>query len=478
MLQKKIPLPLRGKVAGLARRVDMPLAGIRLLNPLVRPTDGGKSSASPAEIAEYSGCLTFIGAGAEASELLKELSPEECPESLLFRSFAHFSQWEYGATIPLLKRYVRSPKLTDYARAIGNINLLAALVYEKHFTEALNLRNRLAAECRSKGYVRLLGNCFELAAAIFVEQRRIKEARSTIAEAKALATENRAIDIFYAQKWEVVLNFMLSPKRENTLSALHAIRAEAQNRGLWETVRQSDAYEAVYLRNAGLCAQVYFGTPFPKFREQLLKDYGSFSVPEEYLYRLQPGESSGVLDLLTGTFQTSKSANSPRMKPGQVCHRLLNILFSDLYRPLRVAVAHHELFPEQHFNPSSSAHRVHESVRRLRSELNQRKIPLVITETDGFYRVSAKKPIEVRFSKVDGLPDSDLVGFSLLAERWPNDEFTVQESLKFLRVSKRTAIRTLNRLELAGKVVRIGQSSSTRYRLQSTSAIPLKKKLN
>lgn len=155
------------------------------------------------------------------------------------------------------------------------------------------------------------------------------------------------------------------------------------------------------------------------------------------------------------------------MKPGQSSHRLLSILFADFYRPLRVAVAHHELFPDEYFNPASSGHRVHQAICRLRNELAARKIPLKIGEEEGFYRVSATRPLKVKLPgprEAVNLPA--LADYHLLAQKWAEGEFSVRECVAFLKVSKRTTIRSLNRLVDAELAVRVGRSSATRYRLK------------
>lgn len=462
LLQRKIPPALRCRVAGLARRVDMPLMGIRLLNSVVRPETGHRSRATPAEIAEYSGCLTFIGASAEAIQLLKGVSPASCPESLLYRAFAHFAEWEYGEAVPLLQQYVSVASLTEYARAIGKVNLLAALSHERRYPEALCLRDQLAEECQAKGYQRLLANCYELTAGIFFHQREVEKTQAVLDQAERLASANGSMDHFYIRKWRVLLDFLLHPQQESSVSALHALGAEAQERGLWETVRQCDAYESFLTKNLSLWQRVYYGTPFPHFREWLLKEYGLERTPEGFVLSLGNGSPTAIFDLATGKLEGSKTLP---LKAGQISHRLLQVFFADRYRPLRVAVAHHALFPDEFFNPASSAHRVHEAVRRLRSELTAKKIPLTIEENEGFYRIKAKKPVGIRYSGTVAAPSPQLADYLRLYAQWREGEFSVQESMRCLNVSKRTAIRALNRLVEEGWANRLGASSTTRYRL-------------
>ena len=464
LLQARIPAPFRGKVANLARRVDLPLLGIRVLSPLVRPSDFRKYRPTPFEIAEYGACLTFIGASAEALTLLKGVPSQECPEGLLYRSFALFSQWDYAAAIPLLEEYVRSSKITDYFRAVGKVNLLAALVNERRYADAETLKEELAGECARLGYQRLVGNVYELAAYNYVNQMKVAAAEKTLRLAETLFRANATLDSFYVKKWGVLLDFRRQPGLERSVSALHAIRAEAQQRKLWETVRECDGYEAVFRKDPSLLAHVYSGTPYPRFRARLLEDYGKIDLPAEYVLTLRDGAEAPTLDSVTGTLLGKRGR---RMKPGQSSHRLLSILFADFYRPLRVAVAHHELFPDEYFNPASSGHRVHQAICRLRNELAARKIPLKIGEKEGFYRVSATRPLKVKLPgprEAVNLPA--LADYHLLAQKWAEGEFSVRECVAFLKVSKRTTIRSLNRLVDAELAVRVGRSSATRYRLK------------
>ena len=131
---RKVPRALALQVAALAAgRADI---AIRILHPVVRPSNPSAQPASDLEKAEYAAALTYIGASDEALDLLSHLDSKEQPQVLLYHSFALFAQWDYRSAIPLLSGYIASPQLTDYQRLVGKVNLAAALINQNEHAAA------------------------------------------------------------------------------------------------------------------------------------------------------------------------------------------------------------------------------------------------------------------------------------------------------------------------------------------------------
>ena len=126
LVEKKVPRAERLSLATLARRSNLHGVALRPLNPVVRPTGKRRRSLTDKEKAEYAASLSYIGAAPEALAILRTVNADGVPESLLYQAFAHFSQWDYAAPIPLLRKYLQSSLITDYQRLIGKVNLLAA----------------------------------------------------------------------------------------------------------------------------------------------------------------------------------------------------------------------------------------------------------------------------------------------------------------------------------------------------------------
>src|SRR4051794_10341870 len=94
-------IPLRGLprkevrlFASFCRRCGLYLLGLRALSPIIR-NDYSRSNPKPAEVVEYSANLLRLGATEEAIERLRQVEPNDEPNSLLFLAFCLFSRWQY-----------------------------------------------------------------------------------------------------------------------------------------------------------------------------------------------------------------------------------------------------------------------------------------------------------------------------------------------------------------------------------------------
>ena len=154
--QSKIRREDRAPLAAIAWRVNLPFIGVKLLNPLVRPTSKKPVNPTPFEKEEYGVSLIKVGAIEEGRKILEDLEPAAQPRSLLYRAFAHIAQWEYQQSIPLLEQYLGQSNLENYPRLVGEANLAAALVYERKFTASERLLKRFVKKCRDENHQLLL----------------------------------------------------------------------------------------------------------------------------------------------------------------------------------------------------------------------------------------------------------------------------------------------------------------------------------
>lgn len=459
--KKKIPRSERAALARLSWRCDLPLLGIRLLNPIVRPSAKRPFTATDEEQAEYAACLTMAGARDEASRILAAVSEKKYPQALLYRSFALVANWDYAGAIPVLRKYLASPRLTPYQSLIGRINLAAALVWGRDYASAQALLKRLIKETRNSKADFALGYCLELDAIPLVDSDRFTEAEKALKEAESFLEKTGSNWNFFVRKWRAVMALKQNPKSAEALAQLHAIGQEAFANGDWETARVCDFYEAKSLGQEEKARLVYFGTPFETFRQRLLTDWGKpLPMPESFPWPVGTTGKGPEVDLLTDLENES-------LKPGSLLYRLLFALASDFYRPFPVAALYAQLYPDEFFNPASSPARVHEAVKRLRQWLKAEGLPLKIEEREGEYRLSSAKPVRLLVPAEKLIPSLQSPLVDRLRKAWPQEGFSITEACECLGLQRRTTQRLLEDLTKEGTLQRTGKSRATKYHFSS-----------
>lgn len=459
--QGKVDREDRAELARLAWRCDLPLMGIRLLGPIVRPSPKRPYTPTDSEKAEYAACLNLVGAKDEALRMLDSVSVKRYPQALLYRSFALVSRWDYTKAVPVLRQYLKSPKLTPYQGLVGRINLAAALVWAHDYSAARALLRRLIPEAIASEASFAHGICLELEAICHVDQGHFRDAEAALARAaKALAKSDTDWS-YFVRKWSAISALLKSPSDRGARAGIAAVSAQARERGDWESVRLCDYYEAKSRQDPKLAAHVYFGTPFPPFRERLLSDFGGdLALPATYDWELGEGTGGKRLELLTG----GKPPRGSALPIGHLLHRLLQALSRDFYRAQPVAALCAALYPDEPFHPDSSPARVHEAVKRLRQWLAAARTGVSVEENQGEYRLSAKSPVALVLTGSAEIADRKSPHLARLKARWPTEPFSVTDACELLDLQRRTLQRLLEDLHAAGQIQREGKSRATRYR--------------
>src|SRR5688572_13616984 len=88
----KIPRKWRLPLATLCRRVALVSTGLKILSPIVSPSNK-TFGATPNETAEYAALLQKFGAVEDALRIFKEVDVSKAPEALMHRAVCHFSRW-------------------------------------------------------------------------------------------------------------------------------------------------------------------------------------------------------------------------------------------------------------------------------------------------------------------------------------------------------------------------------------------------
>ncbi len=441
-LQEPVERPFLSEVAALCRRTGLAERSVKLLAPWVRPNVRTVVQATDAEKGEYAAALIQIGADLEGTRLLESVNPQHFPRALFFRALALFSRWDYLPAIPLLERYVSIPTLTPYDRLIGEVNLTAAQVACDQNAPRLP---ELIARTHEQGLHLLHTNLLEIQAQSLITQGRTEEAADALNRASSFLREIGQTDALFLKKWKAVL--------ERDERALLRVRKEAEIARHWETVRDCDFHLGRKLEH------LYFGTPFEAFRERI-QTHHRFVPPEH-------------LDWTLGKRGASRTPlidpqHCPGLKPGQILQRLLLALARDFYRPMRLPALHSALFPDRHYNPTSSPTVIHQAIRRFRAWAEEQEIAIRIREHAGTYRLEGEVTLRLTRQPASTNGATARLGSfleTLRAQSSAPEQFTHIDAMKWSGLSSRSTHRLLQVALTSGLLARTGAGKGTRYRL-------------
>lgn len=454
----KVPRKWRLPLAQICRRAGLYANGLRLLST-VNLSQNGTLEATPAEAAEYAVLLLRSGAQFEALERLKKISPEDVPEVLLYRAYAHFSVWEYKIALPLIHQYLECA-LSDYAQLVARTNLAFAYAETRSYPEALKLLDENIRQTEILGLRQLQSTCHTLRAQTHIQNQEFSLARVELETVKGLTDGANTNDGFLTVKWGLILQGLESKK----LEPFDQLRDLAIVNHSWESWREADFYSLLVKENRERFVHLYFGTPFAEFREMMVRDFGS--PPKQQTYVLGR-KSSPRFDLRTGLIDGREG-----LALGGNLHRLFERLLSDLYQPPRLAGLFSDLFRGEYYNIASSPARVHQLLWRTRQWLKDEEIPVVIDETDGFYSLcitgdfSFRVPIE-RFS----LTSSDQKLNQLRIAIGESVIFTARDVQEKMAISKTSAHELLKRGLSQGQITRNGTKRIPTYMFMASQAL-------
>lgn len=467
-LPRKILLPL----AHIARRAGLFSHGLKILSPVLKP----EMQPLPEEMAEYAVLLQKIGAMEEALIYLEKVDDDSVPDALLYRAYHHFHEWNGPDAIPHLRRYLASP-IEPYKRAIGQVNLAAALILSERYDEALDLVNAAIDSNGSAGFVRLEGNCHEMKAQILLQRAAFKDAAGELDRAATLLGHEQTQDAFFVRKWRAILTAMETGRHETVFE----LKRQALARNDWETLREMDLYLSKLEYEKKRFDHLYFGTSFAAYRQRIERVAGR--KPESREFVLLPsdeiagmasdgdliaaGKDSPLFDLESGSLLAASGACEPLLEPGSKPHQLLTALLRDLYRPLRVAGLFAALFPDEHYDPFTSPDRVHRLLTRARQALKKAELPVEIVHRNEGFVVKITGAVGIRLPIDRLLQGRNRVLLAKLQEAFPKGDFSSREGADTLGLSP-SAFKRLAAWAIESELMeKIGAGSATFYRLLS-----------
>lgn len=463
LLERKHPREELVKLANLARRAWMPEHAARLLFKIVHPTEKRNvaAAATAEEKTEYATALVMLGGHREALKLLQDIDVREVPEALFARSLAHFSQWNWQATLNQWERLIGSPKATELQKLRGELYHATALTHGAHdFDRSTEICERLLKiSSPSKNRV-IYKNALLLLGQNFAFLKQTAKAAPYFAELEKLsADEDDSRHLLHTRLWKAISN--------NDVAELRKAREGFKEQERWEQVRVSDYYEAELTGNSELFIHLYFGTPHAAFRERVAKALGGAeNIPSKYDWKLWSGKSAPkvLIDSANGTSNASEAF----LKEGHVLQRMLLALSSDFVMPPTVAELHEQLYPGEYFNPNSSPDRVHQCLKRLRKWLESANLPLEVRELHGRYRLFSPEGCAIRVYR----SEADIPKTPIRTIHFANDlykkfgaaEFTSNDAVLKLKQPYTTVKRHLASAVAHGLIIAQSSGRETRYK--------------
>jgi hypothetical protein len=444
------------EVAALCRRCGWVSGGLLVLNPWVRPSVRKNEVATGDEKVEYAAGLINLGLRQEGRKLLSEVS-SEFPQRNFVLATSYFSEWEYNKPLPLLELYTKNKSVSEYQIKVGMINYVAALVSVEQFQLAIPIIQTLKIEYEKDKNFLLLGNLFEIEAQAHIKLDNLSEAKICLAESEKYLSQHSNIDIYYLQKWKLVLQLKaegFSLKIKNEFKQLMARAKELQH---WETWRDCDFQMATFLKNKKQINHLYFGTPHEAFRQRIIKESG-IDVGNMYLWtpELAKGAANKKKILL--------DTNDSTMKQGFLLHKLLLVLSSDFYQPQTVQTLFAEIFPDRYYSPQSSPTVIHQLLKRFRIWLGENGYPLELLESKGFYWLQATGRIKIKLHSKKNLSSDDFKK-NQLEKIFAKSEFNRSMVSEKLSCSDRAANYLIKNLLADGFVEQIKFGPKSLYRL-------------
>jgi hypothetical protein len=470
--RSKISRPYRARYANLFRRSGLPEISLRLLNRIVRSPTSAVNDATPEEKTDYAASLIAIGASSEGLQLLREFPSHDHPDALLQMAIGYVTRWEYLQAIPVLLDLLRHPNCSEYQNIVGRINLASALVIENQLKEAEDLLLGLHRELVGRPeFALVLGNTYELLAQIATAQKDHTLARTLIAEGTKLQAMHTGITSLLLEKTQAINNALDPLYRSLGIRQLQSVLSNAQKYKRWETCREAHLYLSRVLNDQASFMKVYFGTPFPNYRRRMLREFPQENaLPNEYVCLAQGAFQSYplVFDTLSGELEGSSSHLAFASLP----HKLLCLLAGDFFRPYRVSKMFAELYPDEYFDPYSSPDRVHKAIIRLRQELQEQNIPLVVLRERGGegYTLSPSGSVALRVYKESLVCSRSEMYFAKLSRTWGAErhaELTKAQIEQRLHLSTRSVSRILRWAKDKQLVSARRQSKGQVYKLTS-----------
>jgi hypothetical protein len=467
---KKIDNSERARWSRLSRKARLPELAIEVLFPICREEAYRTSNPGDEALTEYAIALEAVGAKKEAARYLDRVNGEAFPKGALVSGFFKIRHWDWTSALTEFDKVLAHPTSGPDEQMTARIFRASSMIFGRDLwdegdAELAKIQKEIGPDYFRDGFKSTL----ILRAQVAIKQLRVQDAETFLAEYSRLCAEDRLpSDRLYLLQWQSILNLRLGRDEEKSLAQLDEVVEGFKRLRRFENARACEFYRVHYGRQESEAHKYFLGTPHEGYRRWLLKTLPPAKQDEiRQAYPMKIGTQNGhefFLDIRTGESDCSPTY----LKSGQLLQRLLSALCADLVAPPTVAGLHDHIYPEENFDPKTSPNRVHQALFRLRRWLEKSRIPLLIVEKEGFYRLDVKAGYQGTMI----LPGSDLGVAGTLKYRldklksaFDAEYFSAKDAADALNCSGATARRLLLDAKKQDLVHVQGAGPSTRYQI-------------
>ncbi len=462
----KIPRRQRASLAKISLRVGMSKFCLALFRDSRGHEGPGEFNLTSEELLQFGMAHKQVGAPDHALQIFNQIDNKKYPDSSLYSAITLFTQWRYREAIAHLENYLANSSLSDYDRLVGHINMGAALIIDEQIDRAkVHLQNSIELAKMGK-FILLRGNALELMAQVHIYQRHFSQAEFCLQEGLQLVNKSAPAYHLFVKKWLAISEVYRTNAATPSLRQLDSVREEAIGMRHWETVRDCDFFFAVTKRDRTLFLRLYFGTPFPGYRERLVRHFPeNVEIPEHFDwfgYVRQADRSAAtvpVFDLIP----TAVGVYKNKTKSQNLSVRILRILSRDFYAPIKPYSLYLSLFPNERLDPIAANPKIFTAIGRAKRWIEDSRLPFQIENDNNGYRLFWDQPFVLRIPKD---LDPTLISADSLAhlkKHFSTMDFSSSEAANVLNLSKRSALHLLNRAVKEGTLIVSGAGRRTRY---------------
>ena len=441
-----------------------------------------RSTATLEEQAQFAASLMSLGAITDAFRVLDRVDPLHVPDVHLFSGFGHMLRSDYGRARQPLMAYINHPAPSHYEKLVARTNLVHVLVYLGELEKSDQALEQLLQETRDKGYKLLHANLLESKLHQLFWSDNLPAALRTLKEASEQTTSSSVSTALSLRQWQAIFTLRRHGNNTARVRDLQQIQTEAKELGLYESVRDCDIALAHMNQDQALWRHLLCGSRRGGVRKRIERLSGlvldDAFVHTWHLFdgRLMDGGEPNLhpwIDLAQGQVKPT----GHHLKTGQVQHRLLTILATDFYRPIRTAEIHEELFPDKFYHPRAAPLAVRQAIYRLRDWLRRCDIPLEIREHRGGYRLESTGPISIHIrapvrTTLEPRQSTTKFASACFVQRLVasgvihrGQPCSTAQAARALDISLATARRHLKNATQAGMLNRVGKGRATVYQL-------------
>jgi tetratricopeptide (TPR) repeat protein len=465
---KKIERPWAVKFSEIAFRLNEPLFTLKALQNILFPENSFLSDATNKEKVIYSSALSSLGAFNTSLEILSGIDSEIEPEALFYTASAHVYQWNYLASIPYFKSFIRSKSITPYRRLVAKVNLASAYIFLSDWDSAAELINETITECKTNNYSLLLGNCYELKAQFELFQGRYEEALNFLELANEILQAQGGFYLMFVEKWKIFCLCQLKRNQTEELKKFDELRNRAKSLSHWGSIREFDLLESIVSENEELFKKVIMGTTSESYRQRARRLYGKKIISRgKFSFTMYPEDnekkSKDAADNLIEFDPYKKNGHGEALFEKPTLLNVFDVLTQDFYQPSTIGMLFQGVFPTEKFNPFTSPARVLQLLRRLNHWFKAQNWPLEVKFIKSEFQLSALEPVVLSLRRGEKL--STYAGkISVLKEAFKDRSFTIRQVESSLEVSKETTERLLKEAFTNGDLTKQGKNRGLTYR--------------